>query len=171
MKALKILVVIAMFQLMIVSASLAAPSAQCTPSGDCGDGNMGGRYHTIKYGETLFSIGRLYGVNARLIAQVNGLANPDCIYADQVLYIPASAEPAPGMWDRPQPRPGMWGQPQPAPKQYDHGYQDYPPYGYQYPTNGTFGSYGYDYTGYYYENNYPTYNRYSYTCGYNYNCY
>ena len=33
------------------------------------------------------------------------------------------------------------------------------------------GGYGYDYTGYYYFNTFPEYRRYSYTCGYYYNCY
>jgi LysM repeat protein len=48
----------------------------------------GGNYHTVRYGETLYSIGRLYGVSPHYIADVNNLYNPDCIYAGQVLYIP-----------------------------------------------------------------------------------
>jgi LysM repeat protein len=48
----------------------------------------GGTYHTVRYGETLYSIGRLYGVSPHYIADVNNLYNPDCIYAGQVLYIP-----------------------------------------------------------------------------------
>ena len=48
----------------------------------------GGSYHTVRWGETLYSIGRLYGVNPHHIANVNNLYNPDYIYAGQVLYIP-----------------------------------------------------------------------------------
>ena len=48
----------------------------------------GSMYHTVHYGETLFSIGRYYGVNPYYIAEVNNLPNPNCIYAGQVLYIP-----------------------------------------------------------------------------------
>jgi LysM repeat protein len=48
----------------------------------------GGNYHRVSYGETLFSIGRMYGVNPYYIADVNNIANPNCIYAGQVLYIP-----------------------------------------------------------------------------------
>ena len=51
----------------------------------------GGNYHTVRYGETLFSIGRLYGVYPYAIAQANGLYNPNRIYAGQVLYIPSDA--------------------------------------------------------------------------------
>jgi hypothetical protein len=45
-------------------------------------------YHRVRWGETLSSIGRLYGVNPYAIARANGLANPNCIYAGQVLLIP-----------------------------------------------------------------------------------
>ena len=48
----------------------------------------GGTWHTVWHGETLFSIGRRYGVNPWSIASANGLANPNCIYAGQRLYIP-----------------------------------------------------------------------------------
>lgn len=49
----------------------------------------GGNRHTVRYGETLFSIGRYYGVNPYHIAEVNRLPNPNCIYAGQVLFIPS----------------------------------------------------------------------------------
>jgi LysM repeat protein len=48
----------------------------------------GGTWHTVWHGETLFSIGRRYGVNPWSIASANKLANPNCIYAGQRLYIP-----------------------------------------------------------------------------------
>ena len=48
----------------------------------------GGNYHTVRYGETLFSIGRYYGINPYQIAEANNLYNPNYIYAGQVLYIP-----------------------------------------------------------------------------------
>jgi LysM repeat protein len=46
-------------------------------------------YHTVRFGETLFSIGRLYGVNPWMIARANRLMNPNIIFAGQVLCIPA----------------------------------------------------------------------------------
>jgi len=59
--------------LLVLSASMVAAA--------------GGNYHKIRRGETLFGIGRQYGISPYYIAQVNNLTNPDCIYADQVLYI------------------------------------------------------------------------------------
>jgi LysM repeat protein len=55
----------------------------------------GDSYHTVRYGETLFSIGRAYNVNPYVIADSNDLYNPDHIYAGQVLYIPSGS----GYWD------------------------------------------------------------------------
>ena len=46
------------------------------------------RYHVVRAGETLSSIGRLYGVSAWAIASANHLANPNRIYAGQYLCIP-----------------------------------------------------------------------------------
>jgi len=46
-------------------------------------------WHWVQYGETVFSIGRLYGVNPWAISAANGLANPNRIYAGQRLFIPA----------------------------------------------------------------------------------
>ena len=110
----------------------------------------GGVHHIVRYGETLFSIGRLYGVNPYYIARVNRLPDPNYIYAGQVLYIPSG-----------------------------RGYPSYPKYGYAppchnkcgYPKPVPYGGYGYDYSGYYYYSYYPKYQRYSYTCGYYYYCY
>jgi spore germination protein len=49
----------------------------------------GGNYHKVRYGDTLYSIGRYYGVSANAIAKANSLYNPNRIYAGQVLYIPS----------------------------------------------------------------------------------
>jgi LysM repeat protein len=45
-------------------------------------------YHTVKPGETLFCIGRAYGVDPQAIAVRNGIVNPGLIYVGQVLAIP-----------------------------------------------------------------------------------
>jgi LysM repeat protein len=49
----------------------------------------GPTYHRVRRGETLFSIGRRYGVHPYAIARANRLGNPNRIYAGQVLLIPA----------------------------------------------------------------------------------
>jgi spore germination protein len=43
--------------------------------------------HIVRPGETLFSIGRWYGVNPYQIAHTNGLHNPNYIYIGQRLLI------------------------------------------------------------------------------------
>ena len=48
-------------------------------------------WHMVRRGETLSSIGRLYGANPYTIAAMNGLANPDYIQVGQVLYVPGPA--------------------------------------------------------------------------------
>ncbi|NJP68067.1 LysM peptidoglycan-binding domain-containing protein [Streptomyces spiramenti] len=52
--------------------------------------NPGRRSHTVRSGETLYSIGRLYGVAWESIAATNNLSAPYTIYVGQVLVIPAS---------------------------------------------------------------------------------
>jgi LysM repeat protein len=74
---------ILLLQLVWVSASLAAPP----PESD-------GFWHTVRRGETLFSIGRLYGVSPRALCRANGLSNCNIIRTGQALWIPAYA-PAP----------------------------------------------------------------------------
>jgi len=51
-------------------------------------------YHTIRWGETLYKIGLRYNLTWKPIAQTNNLANPNHIYAGQVLCIPGSAAPS-----------------------------------------------------------------------------
>ena len=75
---LPIVLAIILLQAINVADSQAAP-----PAG-------GGFYHTVRYGETLSSIGWRYGVNPYTIARANGLHNPNYIYAGQVLHIPSS---------------------------------------------------------------------------------
>ena len=48
--------------------------------------------HTIMVGETLTSIAATYGVTIDAIAEANGIANVDLIYAGQQLIIPTAAD-------------------------------------------------------------------------------
>jgi len=73
---------------LLVTTSVAAAPATSSPA----PATWGApRYHTVRPGETLFSIGRLYGVNPYAIASANRLYNPNHIYIGQCLYIPASS--------------------------------------------------------------------------------
>lgn len=79
-----------LLQLVLVPASSAAPP----PSG--------GFWHTVRWGESLSSIGRLYGVNPYTLCSVNGLRNCNYVWAGQALWIPTSYGPYP----YPYPYPG-----------------------------------------------------------------
>ena len=46
-------------------------------------------YHTVKYGQTLYSIARHRGVSLHAVSRCNGIQNPNRIYAGQRLCIPA----------------------------------------------------------------------------------
>ncbi len=133
--------------ILVVLMLFMAPASQAAPPAWGGDCGSGGTHHCVRYGETLFSIGRKYGVNPYHIAHVNGLRDPNYIYAGQILYIP-SGHPYP---EQPIYHPDKCGH-HPCGSRYHQGY-------------------GYDYTGYYYDAYYPKYKRYSYTCGYYHNCY
>ncbi len=45
-------------------------------------------YYWVRYGDTMYSIARMYGGNMWTIASANGLYNPNWIYAGQRLLIP-----------------------------------------------------------------------------------
>jgi LysM repeat protein len=53
-----------------------------------------GTSYTVQPGETLAQIARRFGVNWTVIAEVNGLTNPNQIYTGQVLTIPAATDVA-----------------------------------------------------------------------------
>jgi LysM repeat protein len=57
---------------------------------------QGNVVHTVKSGETLFSIGRLYNVNPYAIAAANNIAYPYVIFPGQQLIIPTGTTPPPG---------------------------------------------------------------------------
>ncbi len=76
----KVLLVLLVLALALTAAApvAASPAASNLPT-----------WHWVRWGETLYSIGRLYNVNPWAIASANGLSNPNRIYAGQRLYIPA----------------------------------------------------------------------------------
>jgi LysM repeat protein len=47
-----------------------------------------GLYYRVQRGDTLAGIAYRFGVNMWAIVHANGIANPNCIYAGQVLWIP-----------------------------------------------------------------------------------
>ena len=100
----KVVLVIGLLLLMQVAWVPASYAA--TPPGD-------GFWHTVRWGETLFSIGRAYGVNPYSICSANGLHNCDYVWAGQSLWIPGGYGDGHG-------RPGWDGNYQPG---WDGNYQ------------------------------------------------
>lgn len=88
MKSRSLLVALA---IVIAGAFFAAlPAHQASANGNT--------VHCVKYGETLYGIGYMYGVSAHAIAQANGLWNPNYIRAGQCLTIPSHGY-GHGGWD------------------------------------------------------------------------
>ena len=50
----------------------------------------GGVHHTVRRGESLWLIGRAYGVAVEQIAVLNGISNPDRLQAGERLFIPGA---------------------------------------------------------------------------------
>jgi hypothetical protein len=99
MKRLRLLVpiavVVALLLLLIAPAgALAAPDLHRGGHygghhGGGGHGCTGGFTYYVRWGDTLGNIAWRYGVNSTYLAQVNGLCNPNRIYAGQTLWIPS----------------------------------------------------------------------------------
>ncbi|MGQ9627907.1 MAG: LysM peptidoglycan-binding domain-containing protein [Anaerolineae bacterium] len=106
-------------------------------------------YHTVRRGENLSYISRLYGVSVWDIARANGIWNPNVIYVGQTLYIPPG-----GPYYVPR---VYWQYPSPGPRYCQAVYG--PAWGYTYPC----------YYPYYYPYHYPYYYPYHYP--YYYPCY
>jgi LysM repeat protein len=89
-----------------------APATQPTPQPELqvqptAQANVQGNVtHTVKAGETLFSIGRLYGVNPYSIAAANNIPYPYLIHPGQQLIVPTGSPPPPGPTPVP-PKPGQ----------------------------------------------------------------
>jgi LysM repeat protein len=82
---------------------LATPPAQPTAQVNA----QGNTVHTVKSGETLFSIGRLYNVNPYAIAAANNIPYPYVIYPGQQLIIPTGGTTPPGPTPPPPPPSGQ----------------------------------------------------------------
>jgi cortical fragment-lytic enzyme len=85
MRRKTILVSVILASLLATTSVAAAPAiSSSTPAAWSAPG-----YHMVRAGETVFSIGRLYGVSPWAIANVNHLPDSNKIYVGQWLYIPS----------------------------------------------------------------------------------
>ncbi len=76
-----ILITLALLLTPVSSVAVAAPQTWYTCAA----------YHTVKFGDTLNSISRLYGVSVQALMAANNIYNPNLIYAGQTLCVPGSA--------------------------------------------------------------------------------
>ena len=118
-----------MRKMMIILAVVLILGVLTTTVGYAAPPAYGPTYHRVRCGETLSSIGRLYGVNAYAIARANGLANPNYIYAGQVLRIPGD-----GYSHQPTYQPSYGYSHQPTYQRPTYQYSNYYSYP-RYPTN------------------------------------
>jgi LysM repeat protein len=89
------------------------PGTPVPPTAVPGTPAPGGSY-TVQRGDTLAAIARRFGTSAAAIASANGIANPNLIFAGQVLRIPSGTGPVP------TPPPGG-GSPPPIPSGFELG--------------------------------------------------
>lgn len=66
-----------------------------------GQGNIGGDTHVVRPGETLFAVGRSYGLNPFTIAEHNRLSEPYALKVGQTLRIPSNGAVAAQRDERP----------------------------------------------------------------------
>ncbi|MGH7463203.1 MAG: LysM peptidoglycan-binding domain-containing protein [Longimicrobiales bacterium] len=89
--------------IFVLVVSLVAPAAA-----SAAPAQSGGFWHQVQHRQTVFAIGRLYGVSPYAIASANGLANWNIIYVGQWLWIPGGPyKPYP--YPRPYPYPYPYG--------------------------------------------------------------
>jgi putative chitinase len=86
------IVVVALLALLGAQTAWAAPPASA------------GMVHTVRPGDTMYSIARMYGTTVAAISAANHIANPNLIYVGQKLVIAYGNYPPP---PPPGPRPGQ----------------------------------------------------------------
>jgi LysM repeat protein len=81
------IILVCVASLLLSSTALAAPA----------DSYSSGFWYTVRAGDTVFAIGRRYGVSPYTLASVNGLVNWNYIYVGQQLWVPTyTPVPTPG---------------------------------------------------------------------------
>ena len=79
------LILLAVMLVLAASASVTLAAPQAAYSYSCV------AYHTVRFGDTLNSISRLYNVSVQALMAANNIYNPNLIFAGQTLCIPGSA--------------------------------------------------------------------------------
>lgn len=80
--------------LIYVGQTLIIPSGNVTPPPPTPVPPPAQAYYTVRHGDSLGGIARLYGISLHSLQLANGIANPNLIYPGMVLTIPAG-QPVP----------------------------------------------------------------------------
>jgi LysM repeat protein len=109
MKRLRLLVPVAVITAVVLL--LIAPAGAFAAPNEGAHGGGCVQWHTVRCGQTLSGIARMYGTSVDYLMSINGIHNPNKIYAGTNLCVAAGhPEPQPG------PRPG------PGPRHCDDGF-------------------------------------------------
>ncbi|PLX72107.1 MAG: hypothetical protein C0615_12865 [Desulfuromonas sp.] len=57
----------------------------------CATGHRPGVYHTVRKGQTLYTISRVYDIDEHYLARINGVADPTELQVGKRIYIPGAA--------------------------------------------------------------------------------
>jgi LysM repeat protein len=101
MKRLRLLVPVATIAAVLLLLFAPAGALAAPDEGHAGPGCV--QWHYVRCGQTLSGIARMYGTSVSYLAAINGLANPNQIYAGQSLCVRNGAPPPP---PKPGPHPG-----------------------------------------------------------------
>jgi LysM repeat protein len=111
MKKFRLLVPLATIAAVLLLLIAPAGALAAPDQGNAGPGCV--QWHYVRCGQTLASIARMYGTSVSYLAAINGIANPNRIYAGQSLCVRKGAAPPP---PKPGPHPG------PGPKPCSDGF-------------------------------------------------
>jgi LysM repeat protein len=89
MKRMILLVVIVLVSVLAFAAPAAAQEGGAAAQGWSGD--VCAQYHIVSRGETLARIARMYGTSWTYLVSINGIPNPNRIYAGQYLCVSYAA--------------------------------------------------------------------------------
>jgi LysM repeat protein len=79
--------------ILVISLVLLTASVFVMPASAAAGESSSVVYHRVKYGENLYRIALRYGTTVGALAQLNGIANANRIYAGQVLCVHPGVAP------------------------------------------------------------------------------
>jgi LysM repeat protein len=99
-----LLIVVTMMAILLVAVPAYASPANTAGGSGCG------QFYTVQCGDTLNKIAVRFGTSVWALQQLNGISNPNLIYAGQTICVKGSHHPPPP----PPPPPGPHPKPPPA---------------------------------------------------------